>query len=362
MKETSLKKLRDKLQEKDKTIIKLLNERAEISSEVGKIKNEQGLDIYDPLQENKVHNYLLELNEGPLSDDALKNIFREIISTSRAMQTPTTVAYFGPEASFTHLAAQSHFGKSVSFSPQSTIADVFDEVEMERIDYGVVPAENSSEGSVNVTMDRLISTPLNIRAEVFLRINHFLISTRKEIDGIKRVYSHPQALAQCQHWLRKNLLHCSLCEVESTAAATQRVLEDKEGAAIGSNLAASTYGLMIIAEGIEDSSSNTTRFLIIGKGKNEPSGKDKTSILFGTPHAPGALHDALEPFAREHINLVKIESHPVKDRMWEYLFFVDFDGHLEDDKIKKCLKDLKGLTSFVKILGSYPRGEVTAQL
>ena len=358
MTENSLKKLRDELQEKDGMIVKLLNQRAEISIEVGKIKDEQGLNIHDPSQESKVHNYLLELNDGPQPDDALKNIFMEIISASRAMQAPTTVAYLGPEATFAHLAAQSHFGKSVKFFPQSTISDVFDEVEMERTDYGVVPVENSSEGSVNLTMDRLILTPLSIRAEIFLRINHFLISTRKEIDEIKRVYSHPQALSQCQHWLRKNLPHCSLLEAESTAAATQMVLEDKEGAAIGSNLAASTYGLTIIAEGIEDSSSNTTRFLMIGKGKNEPSGRDKTSILFGTPHAPGALYDSLEPFAREHINLMKIESHPVKDRMWEYLFFVDFDGHLEDSKIKKCLEDLKNKVSFIKVLGSYPRGNI----
>ncbi len=354
----SLKKLRGELQKKDKIIIRLLNERAELAVEVGKIKDEHGLNARDPSQESKVYDHLTKVNEGPLSEEALKNIFREIISSSRAMQAPTTVAYLGPEATFAHLAAQSHFGKSVNFSPQSTISDVFNEVERGRIHYGVVPVENSSEGSINLTLDRLISTPLNIRAEIFLRINHFLLSTRKKIDEIKKVYSHPQALSQCQDWLRKNLPHCSLFEVESTAAATRRVLEDKEGAAIGSNLAASTYGLMIIAEEIEDNSSNTTRFLIIGKGGNEPSGRDKTSILLGTPHAPGALYNSLEPFAREQINLMKIESHPMKDRMWEYLFFVDFDGHSEDDKIKKCLEDLKSRTSFIKVLGSYPRGEV----
>ena len=352
----SLKNLRDELKSKDRTIITLLNQRAEISIEIGKVKDEHGLNVHDPSQESKVHDYLSEINDGPLPDEALRNIFREIISASRAMQAPTTVAYLGPEASFTHLAAQSHFGISVEFLSQSTISDVFDEVEKGRIQCGVVPVENSSEGSINLTLDRLISTPLNIRAEIYLRIIHSLISTCKGIDEIKRVYSHPQALSQCRHWLRKNLPNCSLFEVESTSAATQRVLEDKEGAAIGSNLAASTYGLTIIAEGIEDNPSNTTRFLIIGNDKSEPSGKDKTSILFGTPHAPGALYNSLGPFAREQINLMKIESHPVKDRMWEYLFFVDFAGYLEDDKVKKCLEDLKSRASFIKVLGSYPRG------
>lgn len=358
MTEKSLKSLRDELKKKDRAIVELLNRRAEISVEVGRIKEKNGLDAHDPSQESKVYHYLSEINNGPLSEEALKNIFREIISASRAMQAPTTVAYLGPEASFTHLAARSHFGKSVDFCPQSTISDVFDEVERGGIQWGVVPVENSSEGSVNLTLDRLISTPLNIRAEVFLRITHSLVSTCEGIEGIKRVYSHPQALSQCRRWLRENLPHCSLLETESTAAAARRVLEDKEGAAIGSSLAASTYGLTIIAEGIEDSSSNTTRFLVIGKDRSKPSEKDKTSILFATPHAPGALYSSLEPFAREHINLMKIESHPVKDRMWEYLFFVDFAGHLEDDKVKKCLEDLKNRASFIKVLGSYPLGEL----
>ena len=354
----ALKNLRDELKKKDRMIVKLLNQRAEMSIEVGKIKNEHGFNVYDPSQESKVYDCLSEINDGPLPAEALKNIFREIVSASRAMQAPTMVAYLGPEGTFTYLAAQSHFGKSAKFSSQSTIPDVFDEVEKEEMQWGVVPIENSSEGSVNLTLDRLISTPLNIRGEIFLRITHSLVSTGKEIDEIKRVYSHPQALAQCQSWLRKNLPHCSLLEEKSTAAAAQRVSENKEWAAIASKLAASKYGLSIIADGIEDNLSNTTRFLIIGKGKSEPSGRDKTSVLFGTAHAPGALYNSLEPFAREHINLMKIESRPMKEMMWEYLFFVDFAGHSEDRKVKKCLDDLKNLTSFIKTLGSYPQGKV----
>ena len=357
MKKTSLKTLREELRKKDREIAKLLNERAKLSVEVGEVKDYEGWEVYDPSQESKVYDHLREVNKGPLSNSALRNIFGEIISSSRTLQAATTVAYLGPEASFSYLAARSHFGKSAQYSPQTKISEVFDEVERERVSWGVVPGENSVEGSVKVTLDRLISTPSSIRAEIFLRISHYLISTCETMERIKRVYSHPQALAQCQGWLRKNLPHCPVFELDSTAVAAKRVLGDREGAAIGSHLAAATYGLKIIAGGIEDSASNTTRFFVIGKGRNMPTGRDKTSMLFGTPHVPGALYHALEPFAREHLNLTRIESYPMKERMWEYLFFVDFTGHIEEEKTKKCLSDLEKVTTFIKVLGSYPRGD-----
>jgi chorismate mutase/prephenate dehydratase len=357
MKKLTLETLREKLKKKDQEIAKLLNERATLSIEVGKVKDFKGREVYDPSQENRVYDHLSQINKGPLSNRALKNIFGEIISTSRALQATTSVAYLGPEASFCYLAAQSHFGKSAQYSPQTKISEVFDEVEKEKLSWGVVPAENSTEGSVKATLDRLISTSVNIRAEIFLRISHCLISTCERIEEIKRVYSHPQALAQCQGWLRKNLPHCPLFELDSTTLAARRVLEDREGAAIGSHLAATTYGLRIIAGGIEDSPSNTTRFFVIGKGNSMRTGRDKTSMLFGTPHVPGALYHALEPFARGNLNLTRIESYPVKDRMWEYLFFVDFAGHTEEEKTKKCLSDMEKVTTFIKVLGSYPRGD-----
>ncbi len=353
----SLKELRNKLKNMDEKIVELLNKRARISLEIGKIKKSQGLNIYDPSQENRVYHYLNEINEGPLPEGALKEIFTEILSASRALQAPVSVAYLGPEASFTHAAAGSHFGKSASFFPQSTIFDVFDQVERRRANRGVVPVENSLEGTVKLTLDRLTSTPLSILAEVFLRINHSLMSTRDGLDEIKRVYSHPQALAQCQAWLRKNLPGCPLHEMESTARAAQKVLEDDEGAAIGSNNAASIYGLNIISEGIEDHPSNVTRFLVIGRGENKPTGRDKTSVFFGTRHMPGALYSSLESFAGKEINLAKIESYPIKERMWEYSFFVDFNGHMEEEKIKGCLEDLQGKSTFIKMLGSYPMGD-----
>jgi chorismate mutase/prephenate dehydratase len=357
MKKQSLKDIREKLRKKDREIVKLLNERTELSIEVGRTKNSQGRAAYDPSQEGKVYDYIRGINAGPLPEDALKNIFKEIISSSRALQEPTLVAYLGPEASFCYLAAQSHFGASAHYYAQTKVSEVFDEVEKGRIAWGVVPVENSLEGPVKTTLDKLIATPLSIRAEIFLRVSHCLISPRTKMEEIKRVYSHPQALAQCQNWLRRNIPHATLIEVDSTVAAAKRVSEDQEGAAIGSSLAAATYGLTIIAEAIEDSPLNTTRFFVIGRGHSTATGKDKTSILFATSHVPGALHQILGPFAREGVNLTRIESYPMRDKIGKYLFFVDFAGHRDEKKTKKCLADVEKASILFKILGSYPKGE-----
>jgi chorismate mutase/prephenate dehydratase len=292
-----------------------------------------------------------------LPQKALITIFREIISASRELQKPMTIAFLGPEASFSHLAARLHFGESSRFFPQTGISRVFDEVEKGSIDWGLVPVENSLEGSVNVTLDRLITTPLKIRAEIYLRISQCLISSAKSMKDIKRIYSHQQALSQCQVWLKTNFPNCVLNEVESTAAAVQMVRGKKNEAAIGSSLASKIYGVDLLAEGIEDNSSNMTRFLVIGKGESRVTGDDKTSLIFATPHSPGSLHSALSSFARRKINLAKIESHPVKDKLWEYSFFVDMIGHVTDNHVKSCLKELKKKTTFLKILGSYPKSE-----
>jgi chorismate mutase / prephenate dehydratase len=358
MTDASLKILRDQLKQTDREIVRFLNQRATLSKEIGKIKERRGLDVYDAAQESKIFEYLLKINDGVLPEQYLKSIFKEIISASRAMQKPLTVAFLGPEATFSHLAAQAYFGTSTCFMPQPTIFNVFDEVEKGKIQYGVVPVENSLEGSINLTLDQLISTPLTIRAELFLRIRHCLLSKADRLDEITRVYSIPQVLAQCQGWLRTHLPRCTLVEAESTAAAARIVQRESNGAAIGSSLAATTYDLNILSEGVEDHSSNTTRFLVIGSGQGKPTGKDKMSILFGTPHSPGALYRTLRPFARRQINMMKIESYPVKDRLWEYLFFVDFRGHMEDMEIIGCMEDLKKATTYLKVLGAYPEGEV----
>ena len=357
MKKPKLESLRQSMKDKDSEIIRLLNERALISIKIGEAKGQEGIQVYDPAREAKVYKYLQELSSGPLPQDAVQAIFREIISASRDLQKPTTVAFLGPEASFSHLASRLHFGESSSFLPQSGIARVFDEVEKGSVDWGVVPVENSLEGSVNVTLDRLILTPLKIRAEIYLRISQSLISSAKSKKGIKNIYSHPQALAQCQSWLRTNLPNCTLGEMESTAAAVQIVRGKKTEAAIGSSLAAEFYGLNILAESIEDNPSNMTRFLVIGEGEGQSTGNDKTSLIFATPDSPGSLHRALSSFAGRRINLSKIESHPVKERLWEYLFFVDVIGHVNDKEIKRCLEELKEKTTYLKILGSYPKAE-----
>ncbi len=354
---SSLESLRDQVREKDRELVRLLNERAALALDIGRIKNSNGIDIYDPAQERKVRDCILDFNEGPLPDDALKAVFREIVSFSRALQAPLSVAYFGPEASFTHLAALSHFGEGSRFLPQPGIADVFDEVERGKVSCGIVPLENSLEGSVKQTLDRLVTTALQIRAEIFLRIVHNLLSVTGDLPGIRRIYSHPQALAQCRVWLRTNLPGAELVETGSTARAAQKALEDKEGAAIGSSQAGVLYGLKAAARGIEDNPSNTTRFIAIGKGRGGATGNDKTSILFSVPHVPGALHRALGMLAIERINMTRIESYPAKTGPWDYLFFVDLEGHLADERTARCLEALKAHTTFTKVLGSYPRGD-----
>jgi chorismate mutase / prephenate dehydratase len=362
MKEETIEKLRERIERTDREIVRLLGERAAVSIEIGKAKLGVGREIYDPAREALIYRQLAEINDGVLPEAALNAIFREIISASRALQAPIEVAFLGPEASFSHQAALTHFGNGIIAVPKATIPDVFTEAQRgQNGKWGIVPVENSAEGSVKATLDGLISTPLAIRAEVYLRIRQCLLAAGNEPSEIRRVYSHPQALAQCQGWLRTHLPGVPLVEVESTAGAARRVRKDKTGAAVGSALAAQVYGLNLLAEGIEDHPANTTRFIVIGpkadKDNGGTTGRDKTSVLFGTPHVPGALHRALEPFAEAGINLMRIESCPVRDRMWEYLFFADFAGHTADQKTQRCLEKLKGQTAVLKVLGSYPRGE-----
>lgn len=356
MNRPSVEELRVQLLEKDREIVRLLSERAMISIQVGRMKGLEGVEVYDPCQESKVYARLKGFNQGPMPDEALKDIFREIVSASRALQGPTKVSCLGPRASFTHMAALSHFGGGAQYHFEDAIWRVFDTVERGQAHLGVVPVENSSEGSIKPTLDRLISTTLRIRAEIYMGITHHLLSRCQDMDEIQRVYSHPSAFAQCRGWLGENLPGRPLVEVDSTARAAQQVLTDEKGAAIASRLAAQDYGLNVLAEGIEDVPSNTTRFLVLGLGEGEATGRDKTSIVFGTKHLPGALFRSLEPLAREGVNMLRIESHPIRERAWEYLFFVDFDGHAGDSKIQRCLRAMEQETTFIKLLGSYPAG------
>jgi chorismate mutase/prephenate dehydratase len=357
MKHSSLERIRGEIGEKDREILKLLNERASLSIIIGKIKEAQGKDVFDPVRERLIMDRLMEFHQGPLPDAAVRGIFHEILSASRNLQAPLTVTYLGPEGTFSHLAVLRRFGSGEKLLPVSAISQAFDEVEKGKAGLAMVPVENSMEGSVKHTLDRLISTTLKIQGEVLLRISHNLMSRCYKLDDIKRVYSHSQALAQCQGWLHHHVLTAVFLEVASTADAAKKALEDPCGAAIGSQMASSAYGLQILAEGIEDDPSNTTRFLILGKGLCERSGVDKTSLVFGTPHVPGGLYRSLEPFAAARINMTRIESYPVRGKAWEYLFFVDFSGHQDDEIVRRCLRDMQERTTLMKILGSYPKGE-----
>ncbi len=354
MKRDDVDTIRRAIRGKDRELVRLLNERARLSVEMGRIKAGAGIGVFDPVQERRVLDDIAALNEGPLSAEALKNIWREIFSSSRALQAPLTVACLGPEGSFAHLAARERFGKSAGMSPQVTIGAVFDAVEKRRCGLGVVPLENSVEGPVRTTLERLIATPLVIRGEICLRVSHCLLSKASR-GRIRRVYSHPQALAQCRQWLARHLPLAVPVETESTSAAVLQARGDRQGAAIASRLASDLHGLPVVEAGIEDHPGNTTRFIVIGTGLNVTTGRDKTSVLFSTQHRPGALHAALAPFAAAGINLLRIESHPARDRMWQYLFFVDLEGHAEDRAVKDCLRKLKRKTAFLKVLGAYPR-------
>jgi chorismate mutase/prephenate dehydratase len=357
-----LEALRKEIARMDREIVLLLDERAAVSVEIGKLKQDGEREVYDPAREALLLRRLAKIRRAVLTEAALRNIFREILSVSRSLQAPLRAAFLGPEASFSHEAALAHFGAGIVAEPKATIAEVFDAVERgEGKRYGIVPVENSAEGSVKPTLDRLIETRLAIRAETFLRVRLCLLSPCKEIREIRNVFSHPQALAQCRGWLKTHLPGIPLIEVESTAGAALRVRGEETGAAVGSRLAAETYGLNLLAEGIEDHPANTTRFLVLGAkpegNGGQATGRDKTSILFGTPHVPGALHKALAPFAEAGISLTRIESWPIRERMWEYLFFADFAGHVEEERTRACLEELARRTAFLKVLGSYPKGE-----
>jgi len=352
-----LKSLREKIDEIDNQILRLLNQRTKASQEIAKLKEKARQEFYAPHREKKIVERLLKKNKGPLPQESLRGIFQEILNASRSIQKKLRVAYLGPEATFTHLAAVKNFGKYALFTPVKSIADVFSEVEKGRSDYGVVPIENSTEGVINHTLDMFVTSELKICSELLLEISHNLLSKASELREVKKIYSHPQAIAQSRNWIEDNLPNAELVETSSTARAAEMAEKDPEGAAIASRLAASLYDLKIIAERIEDNVQNFTRFLVIGKSFPAKSGQDKTSILFSIKDRVGALHDMLIPFRENNINLTKIESRPTKLRAWEYIFFVDFVGHVEDEDVKKALKQLEKECLLLKILGSYPRSE-----
>lgn len=357
---TNFDKLRIKIDSLDEEILNLLNQRGDIALEIRKLKMENSVSVYDPVREKLIEDKLKELNKGPLSDASVLNIFREIISACRSLQQPTKVAYLGPQGSFSHQAAYNEFGGSSELLPLGSFEEIFEEVENGRASFGVVPVENTIGGSVGIVLDLLSKSHLQIVAELYERINHFLLSKSGDKKDIKIVASHPQPIAQCGKWLNNNLSGVQILETSSTAEAARLASKKKNMAAIASEHSATIYKLKIIEKNIEENSKNTTRFFVIGNKPNKPTGKDRTSIVFSLKDKPGALQKSFfHPFADANVNLTKIESRPSKESPWEYLFFVDFRGHSEDKIIKVLLKKLEKSCIYLKVLGSYPAGTLT---
>ena len=354
---SELKDLRKKIDDIDQDILRLLNKRAEIAVEIGKTKLSKHLRIHSPVREREVLTRLRENNPGPFPNEAVRLIYEEILSASLALQQPLQVAYLGPSATFTHLAASRQFGSSTDYLPVSTIREVFEAVTRGKAQYGVVPIENSTEGVVNYTLDMFIDSDLKIAFEIMLPITHNLLSKSGKKSEIKKIYSHPQARAQCRNWLDRNFTGIPIVEELSTAAAAKRVSRDTTSAAVASELAASVYNLKFVEKGIEDNKTNYTRFLVIARESPGKTGNDKTSIMCSVKDKPGALYLILRPFARHKINLTKIESRPSRRKAWEYIFFVDMEGHLEDRGVRKAINDVKKECLFLKVLGSYPPAE-----
>jgi chorismate mutase/prephenate dehydratase len=350
-----IKTLRQKIETFDEEILRLLNERARIVQEVGKTKEEMKMDPYDPQREEEILERLKLRNPGPFPEDAIAPVFREIISACRSLEIELTVAYLGPPATYSHLACVKHFGSSVLACAKGSIQEVFEAVGKKKATFGVVPIENSTEGAVDQTLDLLTDSDVKISGEIFLRISHDLLSQTGSAEDIHKIYSHPQALGQCRQWLKQHFPHVPLAETASTAKAAQIAGEDQNAAAIATSLAGQLYRLKSNASHIEDYSQNHTRFLVLHGQNRGRTGRDKTSILFSIPHTPGSLAQILEVLSKKGINLTKIESRPMKGRLWEYIFFVDCEGHIEDPQLDDAMTELKKNVFFVKLLGSYPR-------
>lgn len=349
----SIEKIREQIDRIDGEILALLQQRAEEIIQIGEIKKENGRPVYDPARERKILERLKKENKSRLSGDAIAAIFQEVFSSCRFLEYPLRIAYFGPEATFTHQAALKTFGSQAQYIPQRVISSVFSCVEKGQADYGLVPVENSNEGVVSHTLDMFLDSDLNIVNEVMLPIRHHLLG-HGSLKEVKEVYSHTQPLAQCQKWLEEHLTDVTLHETDSTVAAVKIVANRRNAAAVASEIASMLYTVPIIERDIQDHSRNFTRFLVIGRHFAEKSGKDRTSVLFSIKDRVGALHDMLIPFQKNGLNLTKIESRPTKRRAWEYVFFVDFLGYRDDPAAKAALAELEKMCLFLKILGSYP--------
>jgi len=355
MSEDKLKAVRDRIDALDEQIQALINERASCAQTVAALKNGDAASFYRPEREAEILRRILARNQGPLSGEEMARLFREIMSACLALEQPLRIAYLGPEGTFTQAAALKHFGHSVTTDAHYNIDEIFREVEAGACHYGVVPVENSTEGVVTHTLDMFLNSSLQITGEVQLRVHHNLLSTAEGLDGVQRVFSHQQSLAQCREWLDENLAAVERIAVSSNAEAAHLASQDKQTAAIASREAADIYGLRVLATNIEDEPDNTTRFLVIGREAVPPSGKDKTSLLLSAVNKPGALHSLLAPLAGHGISMTRIESRPSRRGVWEYVFFVDIEGHAAEPRVAQALDELRAEAAMLKVLGSYPR-------
>lgn len=348
-----LKKLRARIDALDGSVLELLNERAALAQSVGHLKSGSK---YRPAREAQVLRRLADSNRGPLSKQAVRRLFAEIMSACRALEDGIQVAYLGPQGTYSEEAAVKHFGGNAQFHPCASIDEVFRQVESGQTAYGVVPIENSTEGSIARTHDLLFATPLKLCSEVLLPVHHCLMSKSGKAAGIKKIVSHSQSLGQCNQWLSRHYARADRVPVVSNAEAALQVAKDGSAAAIASKIAAAVYGLKIIARNIEDEPQNTTRFLVIAAHEAEPSGQDKTSLVLSTRNVPGAIHGLLAPLAQYGVSMTRLESRPARTGRWEYLFYIDIEGHQLDPAVAKALAKLRDKSAFLKILGSYPAG------
>ena len=351
-----LKTIRDKIDDLDLQIQTLINERARCAQQVADIKIQSGETdhFYRPEREAQVLRTIEERNQGPLGNKEMARLFREIMSACLALERPLKIAFLGPAGTYNHVATVKHFGSSIEQEPVKNIEDIFRVVESGQAHFGVVPIENSTEGVITHTLDLLINSSLFICGEVDLRIQHNLISNEAQLSNVKKVFSHQQSLAQCRRWLEKNLPGVELYAVRSNAEAVRMAKEEAGSAAIAGKMAAEIYQVPILKSEIEDEPDNTTRFIVIGKDAVPASGKDRTSLLVTTSNKPGALHKLLKPLAERGIGMSKIESRPSRRGVWEYVFFIDIEGHKDDKKISEALKELEHESAMIRILGSYP--------
>jgi chorismate mutase/prephenate dehydratase len=349
-----LQPLREQIDQLDQQIVRLLNERAAVAIEVGRIKHTDGSPVYVPHRERAVMDKVRRLNEGPLPASALEAIYREIISASIALERPLRVGFLGPEGSFSHLAARAHFGTSVDYAPVDEIVSVFQEVERGNLDVGLVPIENSTGGGIRDTLDCFMQSTVKVCAEVAIQIHHNLMS-RAAIEDVKRIVSRPEVFEQCRRWLGNHARHAEREAVSSSAKAAEMAAADAEVAAIGSQLAAEIYNLPIRAANIEDNPQNVTRFFVVGRMNTEPTGADKTAIMFTTAHKPGALAEVINVFAENGVNLTHIDKRPSQRVNWEYIFFIDAEGHEEEPAIRHALEEARRHCLHLSVLGSFPK-------